>query len=64
MNKEINVKKESSVIEIVEFIKKYGANFNVLDKNTIEVSMKSGNTKVFYLDESGTIIGSAEFLNE
>lgn len=61
---DVRIKKEPSIIEVMEFMKKYGTKFSIIDKNTIEISMRSGNTKVYYLDDSGNIIGSAEYLRE
>lgn len=62
MNKTIT--RQSSIIEIMSFIKKFGASFSIIDKNTIEVTMKSGNTKIYYLNDGGDIYATSEFANE
>lgn len=62
MNKLAN--KQSSIIEIVNFIKKNGTSFRVVDGDAIEVTMKSGRTKTFYIDESGEIYATSETISE
>lgn len=50
--------KESDLLEILNYIKKYGKSFKVQDKNTIIVRIKTGDTKTYYLDDDGKILGS------
>ena len=51
-------KKESAVIEVLNFIKKYGKSFSVKDNNTVVVYTKYGNTNTYYIDDDGSIIGN------
>lgn len=51
------------VIDIMTFVKKYGTQFRIIDEKTIEVSMKSGHTKTFYLDDKGEIFATSETID-